>query len=65
MCWPVVLGGVPRKYLMVNGIASQEKLKKVQGFVELGLLKVTIDSRWDMEDVLKASLNWALARFTK
>lgn len=51
LCWPRVLGGVPRDYICATGIATLESMKKLGKLMEKGKLRVVIDSTWDMEDV--------------
>lgn len=50
---PVWLGGVPRKYIRVMALVTQERLQELQRLVEEGKLKVSVDSIWEMEDVQK------------
>lgn len=54
--WPSILGGVPRKFIFVNGGPKLEALEKLAKLVEAGQLRVVIDSCWEMEDGLKVSL---------
>lgn len=51
-----MLGGVPRAYVCVTGIANFEAMQELADFVEAGTIKVVVDGCWDMGDVMKVSL---------
>lgn len=46
-----------RKYLLVNAVVSLEGLEELRLMVERGLLRIPIDSCWDMEDAIKVRPN--------
>lgn len=53
---PVMLGGTPRAFSHVNNSPSGAGAKEVAGWFTSGWIKeVPIDSRYNMDDVLKVS----------
>lgn len=54
--WPRLLGGVPRAYVCVTGIASFEAMQELAEFVEMVTVAVVVDRCWDMKDVLKVKM---------
>jgi reticulon-4-interacting protein 1, mitochondrial len=53
--WPVMLGGVPRKYIQVASAVSQDDMARLANMCQEGRLEVPIDDIWEFEDVLKVS----------
>jgi hypothetical protein len=49
--WPRILGGVPRAYVQVTGIASSESLKRLKTIVEEGKLRVHVGTLVEFGDV--------------
>ena len=47
---PRILGGVPREYVRVTGIANLKDMEKLADLVECGKLRIVVDSCWGMED---------------
>lgn len=54
---PVFLGGVPRRCFFFSGQPDARNLSLVRQLVEDGKIRGTVDSVWDMEDVIKVSLH--------
>lgn len=52
--WPVWLGGVPRRYIMFSTPPSKDDAIVLIKLVEEGKLKASVDSVFDMGDVIKA-----------
>jgi len=52
--WPVILGGVPRSYRFYSARPNLESMARIMRLAEKGLVKVAVDSVWEMEDVQKA-----------
>ncbi|KIW14101.1 hypothetical protein PV08_06882 [Exophiala spinifera] len=52
--WPVVLGGIPRRYVFHSGNIDPESLRKVPDLMETGMLRGLVDSEWAMGDAIKA-----------
>ncbi|PSN70765.1 hypothetical protein BS50DRAFT_570267 [Corynespora cassiicola Philippines] len=53
MLWPRILGGVPRDYVQVTGVAGIEEMKLLASQVANGKLKVHVDTIAEMEDAQK------------
>jgi hypothetical protein len=52
---PPALGGVNRQYRQVTGISNQKDLKRLAQMATDGVLKVPLDSSWELKDALKVS----------
>ncbi|OJK01145.1 hypothetical protein ASPACDRAFT_1886862 [Aspergillus aculeatus ATCC 16872] len=52
--WPVVLGGVPRRYQFYSARPNRESLGRVMRLVQNGELKMVVDSVWEMADAKMA-----------
>ena len=53
--WPRILGGVPRDYRQVTGIANANAMVKLRTMVEEGRLKMHVVSCLGEEDAIKVS----------
>jgi NADPH:quinone reductase-like Zn-dependent oxidoreductase len=53
--WPQTLGGVPRKYLQVTGIANKEAMEELRELMEERSLRVHVGTIVDFKDAQEAS----------
>jgi reticulon-4-interacting protein 1, mitochondrial len=51
--WPVILGGVPRKYIQVASAVSQADMVRLAEMCEERRLEVPLDDIWGFKDALK------------
>jgi hypothetical protein len=53
--WPQILGGVPRKYVQVTGIANQEAMREMRTMMEEGSVRVHVGTMVDFKDAQEVS----------
>jgi hypothetical protein len=53
LLWPRLLGGVPRNYVQVTGVANKEGMQELAEMVGEGKLRVVADECFEFGDALK------------